>query len=174
MTKVSVPGRWDTISKDQGTIQFEWQEVMPIWMDLHIHLDGIHVANLIEGNSREIPVYTGEHELYVKRNWIGGSNRLLFTISPNEKKLFRITLARSGIERYLLIGSGRNELTGILSFLVLIIFTPFWFNRVYKVEETYPNAPPPPGTTPIPIWKCILYPAFFVGVLLALLVVFAR
>ena len=162
----------ETLSKDQGSIQITWQDILPIWVDLHIFLDGIHVADFVKGQSKAIPVSVGEHELYVKRNWIGGSNRLRFSISPNEEKLFRMTLPRPSITTYFIIGVGGNWVIGLLLFPLLLVSTPLWFNRVYWIEKIHPGMPLPPGESPIPIWKCILWPVLFVGILLAILLLF--
>ncbi len=92
------------MTKSQGSVQITWKEALPIWVDLQIFLEGIRVADFIKGQSGAIPVSVGEHELYVKRNWIGGSNRLRFSISPNEEKGFFLYLSRSPMY-YFLIGS---------------------------------------------------------------------
>jgi hypothetical protein len=172
MTDRSIPRGGEIISKEQGRIQIAWQDVLPIWVDLQIILDGLHVADFIEGKSGLIPVSVGEHELYVKRNWIGGSNRIRFSISPNEEKLFRMTLPRPSVTTYFIIGAGGNWVIGLLLFPLLLISTPLWFNRVYWIEEISPHSPPPPGSSPIPIWKCILWPVLLVGFLLAILLFF--
>ena len=172
MTDQNFQSRNEKFSEVQGTIQITWQDVLPIWVNLKIFLDGIHAADFIKGESGAIPVSVGEHELYIKRNWIGGSNRIRFSVSPNEGKLFRMTLPRPSVTTYFIIGVGGNWVIGLLLFPLLLISTPLWFNKVYWIEEVRPDTPLPPGSTPIPIWKCILWPVVLVGLLLAILMYF--
>ena len=172
MTDRSYQRRVEKFSKDQGRIQITWQDVLPIWVNLQIFLDGIHVADFIKGESGTIPVSVGEHELYIKRNWIGGSNRIRFPVSLNEEKLFRMTLSRSSVTSYLIVGVGGNWVMGLLLFPLMLISTPLWFNKVYWIEEIHPDSPLPPGNAPIPIWQCILWPVLLVGTLLAILLYF--
>jgi hypothetical protein len=141
-------------------------------VNLKIFLDDIHVADFIKGESEVIPVSVGEHDLYIKRNWIGGSNRIRFAVSLNEEKFFRMTLSRSSVTSYFAVGVGGNWVMGLLLFPLILTSTPLWFNKIYWIEEIRPDTPLPQGSTPVPIWQCILWPVLLVGSLLAILLCF--